>query len=308
MRVSRAVAGAGPLVAPPMNHPAVGTHLDLDLLRIFRVAAGKQGLAAIGTDTLLGRQFEELLTDRQMGVIPSLGAGVLRLLAPFPLRFLGVVLGIIQVVGAIAPRRGLGASPEEIGLELAFFTFELFDLLLQLGDAIAGHRDGDSSNIRPAGGVRGSRVGDARPRRGAQRLPGASSDQEDQLRGGVARATDWNQLAVHDQQALPKTAKKRKRLVAFRGSPALSMIQGRRPARHPSFFRGFSGAWTPRRADVIESAGEPLSSRREEPVDDGFGEGLPRNITILMHHKDLQFRAGCPPRNSFTEFQNGYIL
>ena len=138
MRVLRALAGAGPLVAPPMNHPAVGTHLDLDLLRIFRVATGKQGSAATGTDTLLGRQFEELLTNRQMGVIPSLGSGVLRLLAPFPLRFPGVVLGIIQVIGAIAPSRGLGASPEEIGLELAFFTFELFDFLLQLGDAVQG--------------------------------------------------------------------------------------------------------------------------------------------------------------------------
>jgi len=95
-------------------------------------------LAATGTDTLLGRQFEELLTNRRMGVIPSLGSAVLRLLAPFPLKFPGVVLGIVQVIGAIAPRRGLGASPEEIGLELAFFTFELFDFLLHLGDAVQG--------------------------------------------------------------------------------------------------------------------------------------------------------------------------
>ena len=26
-------------VPPPMNHPAVGTHLDLDLLRVFGVAS-----------------------------------------------------------------------------------------------------------------------------------------------------------------------------------------------------------------------------------------------------------------------------
>jgi hypothetical protein len=44
---------------------------------------------------LLRRQFENLLADRQVGVIPSLGCGVPRLLAPLPLRFLGVVLGII---------------------------------------------------------------------------------------------------------------------------------------------------------------------------------------------------------------------
>jgi hypothetical protein len=85
---------------------------------------------------LLGRQFEELVTNRQMRVIPSLGPGVLRLLAPFPLRVRGVLLGIVQVIGAIASRRGLGASPEEIGLELAFFTFELFDFPFQLGDAL----------------------------------------------------------------------------------------------------------------------------------------------------------------------------
>ena len=91
---------------------------------------GNKGLAAIGTHTSLGRQFEDLLADRQVGVIPSLGSGVLRLLAPFPLRSLGVVLGIIQMIGAIASSRVLGALPEKIRLELAFFPFELFDLLL----------------------------------------------------------------------------------------------------------------------------------------------------------------------------------
>jgi hypothetical protein len=73
-----------------------------------------------------------------MGVIPSLGSAVLRLLVPFPLKFPGVVLGNVEVIGAIAPRGGLGASPEEIGLELAFFTFELFDFLLHLGAAVQG--------------------------------------------------------------------------------------------------------------------------------------------------------------------------
>jgi hypothetical protein len=41
-------------------------------------------------------------------------------------------------MGAIVPRLGLGASSEEIGLELAVLTFELFDLLLQRGDAVEG--------------------------------------------------------------------------------------------------------------------------------------------------------------------------
>ena len=60
------------------------------------------------------------------------------MLAPFPLGSLGVVLGILQVIGAIVPRLGLGASSEEIGLELAFFAFEVFDVLLQRGDAAQG--------------------------------------------------------------------------------------------------------------------------------------------------------------------------
>src|SRR4051794_14824525 len=70
-----------------------------------------------------------------MGVISSLGTRVPRLLAPVPLGALGAVLGIIQVIGAIVARLGFGASSEEIVLELAFFAFKLFDLLLQRGDA-----------------------------------------------------------------------------------------------------------------------------------------------------------------------------
>ena len=60
------------------------------------------------------------------------------MLAPVPLGCLGVVLEIIQVIGAIVPRLGFGASSEQIGLELAFLAFELFDLLLQRGDAVEG--------------------------------------------------------------------------------------------------------------------------------------------------------------------------
>ena len=82
--------------------------------------------------------IEDFLADGQRGVIPSLGTRVPRLLAPVPLGCLGVVLGIIQVIGAIVPRLGFGASSEQIGLELAFLAFELFDLLLQRGDAVEG--------------------------------------------------------------------------------------------------------------------------------------------------------------------------
>src|SRR5262249_28323950 len=82
--------------------------------------------------------FDELLTDGQMGVIPSRGTRIPRLLAPVPLGGLGVVLRIIQVIGAVVPRLGFGASSEQIGLELAFLAFQLLDLLLQRGDAVEG--------------------------------------------------------------------------------------------------------------------------------------------------------------------------
>jgi hypothetical protein len=73
-----------------------------------------------------------------MGVISSLGTRVARLLAPVPLECPGVVLGILQVIGAIVPRSGFGAPSEPIGLELAFLALEVFDRLLQRGDAPEG--------------------------------------------------------------------------------------------------------------------------------------------------------------------------
>jgi hypothetical protein len=95
-------------------------------------------LATARAGTLLGRQFEGFLADMQMEVIPSLGTRVPWLLASIPLRAVEFVLGIFQVIGAILPRLGFGTSSEEIGLELAFFAFKLFDLLLQRGDAAEG--------------------------------------------------------------------------------------------------------------------------------------------------------------------------
>jgi hypothetical protein len=41
-------------------------------------------------------------------------------------------------MGAIVPRRGLGASSPEIGWELPFFPFEVVDLLFPRGDAAQG--------------------------------------------------------------------------------------------------------------------------------------------------------------------------
>src|ERR1700677_1391856 len=195
-----------------MQYSAVAARVDLDLLRIFRAATGKKGLAATRTGALLGRQFDELVTNLQMRVIPSFGSGVVRLLAPFPLRFLGIVLGIIQVIGAILSSRGLGTSPEKVGFELAFFTFELFDFLFQLGDALQGIAMAtfpisdllaefkvftlETLNL-------GAELRDFLAQRPYQ---------DHQLRGGVDRATDLYQLASHDHLGLPNTVEKGKGL------------------------------------------------------------------------------------------------
>ena len=79
---------------------------------------------------MLGGNFDGFLADRQPGIISPLGSMVLRLLAPFSLGMLGVVLGIVEAIGAILQRLGFGASSEEIGLELPLLTFELVVFLL----------------------------------------------------------------------------------------------------------------------------------------------------------------------------------
>jgi len=143
---------------------------------------------------VLGRQFDEFLTDGQRGVIASLGTGVARLLAPVPLGCPGVVLGIIQLMGAVIPRLGFGASSEQIGLELAFLALEVFDLLLQCGDAV----EGIAMTRLPISGLltefevlalQAIDFGVERADLSAQVL-----HQSDQRRGGVARANGTGAL------------------------------------------------------------------------------------------------------------------
>jgi len=95
-------------------------------------------LAAARADTLLGRQYEEFLADGPRGVIAALGAGVLWLLTPLPLGSLRVVPRIIEVMGAIVPGLGFGASSQPIGWELACLALKWFDLLLRRGAAVEG--------------------------------------------------------------------------------------------------------------------------------------------------------------------------
>ena len=150
-----------------------------------------------------------------MGIIPSLGARVLWLLAPFPLRFPRVVLGIVQVIRAIAPSCGLGASPEKVDFELAFFTFELFDFLIQLGDALQGIAMATFpiSDLLVELEVLALETLDLSAE--LRDLLAQGPYQDHQLPGGADRATVLYQLAVHDHLGLPNTAEKGNGLVSL---------------------------------------------------------------------------------------------
>jgi len=120
------------------------------------------------------------------------------LLTPFPLGSLRVVLGIIEIIGTIVPRLGLGASSKEIGLELAFLAFELFNLLLQAGDAVQGiaMTTLPISDLLTEFEVLALQALDLGTQRG--HVLAEILHQGDQLRDGVTPARDLNQLAVHD--------------------------------------------------------------------------------------------------------------
>jgi len=137
------------------------------------------------------------------------------LLTPFPLGSLRVVLGIIEIMGTIVPRLGLGASSKEIGLELAFFAFELFDLLLQTGDAAQGiaMTTLPISDLLTEFEVLALQALDLGTQGG--HVLAEIHHQSDQLRDGVTRATDLNQLAVHDHHALSEQPERWKGLVSI---------------------------------------------------------------------------------------------
>ena len=168
-------------------------------------------MTAVGADTLLVGQFDEFLTDRKGGIIPPLRSGIPRLLAPFPLGLLGVVLGIVQVIGPILQRRGLGASTEKIGLELAFLPVELFDLLFQLADAAHGITMATLpiASLLAQLEILALQVTDSVARRG--HVPVQILQRGHPLGGGVIGATDLSQLAVHSQLPLPKKSRIEKR-------------------------------------------------------------------------------------------------
>src|SRR5262249_4578770 len=151
------------------------------------------------------------LAGRQAGVIPPLGPGIARLLAPLPLGAPGVITGIVQVIRTILRWRGLAAPTEEFGLELPLLTAEFFDLLFQL----ANTGQGITMATLPIAGLLAQleilalQVSDS----GAQygHVPAQIVQRGHPIGGGVIGATDSSQLAVHSQLPLPEMSRSEKR-------------------------------------------------------------------------------------------------
>ncbi len=108
------------------------------------------------------------------------------------------------MIGAIASDRGLSASSEKIGFELAFFTLEFFDLPIQPGDPLQGIAMATSLIASILAELVfltvqalnfGSQFSDFL----AQRL-----HQGNQRRGGITAATELHQLTIHDYLGLPE--------------------------------------------------------------------------------------------------------
>ena len=164
-------------------------------------------MTAVGADTLLVGQIDEDLADRKRGIIPPLRSGIARLLAPLSSGPPRIVLGVVEVIGPILQRRGLGASAEEVGLKLAFLTLEVFDLLFQLADAAHGI----TMATLPIAGlltqpeVLALQVID--PVAQGSHVLAQILQQGHPLRGGMLGARDFSQLAVHSQLPLPQMSR-----------------------------------------------------------------------------------------------------
>src|SRR5450755_1891033 len=89
---------AGPLIATPMRHAAINMNFDLDLLGVFHPRCN-QRQAAVRAGAFGSRQFRRFFTNRQVTVVPALGAGPVTLLAAWPFR-LGLA-GVVELIGAI---------------------------------------------------------------------------------------------------------------------------------------------------------------------------------------------------------------
>jgi hypothetical protein len=110
---------------------------NLDLLGILGSTKDPR-LAAARTTALFLREFDELLANGQVRVIPSLGPWSLRLLPATPNRTLG--LGIFQIVAAVHSGRFFRATAEEVGLQLEILPGELVSFLFGGFKAFEGPR------------------------------------------------------------------------------------------------------------------------------------------------------------------------
>jgi hypothetical protein len=118
-----------------MDHSPIDFGLDLDLLGILGATIHEGSVAARAAALVLW-EFDAFLANGQVGVIPSLGARPLRLLATTPNGT--IQLGIFQIVCAVQSRGLFAATAEEVSLQLEIFTGKLVSFLLGGFEAFDG--------------------------------------------------------------------------------------------------------------------------------------------------------------------------
>ena len=132
---------ASPPVLPPMDHTAVGTDFDPGSAPNLPCRhGGSKTCPQRGQTHWTGANSRKLSRTGGMRIVPSLRSGVLWAVVHVSAGNPGSRLEDhpSHWSGFTAPSRVLGASSEEVGLQLAFLAFELFDFLLYRGDALQG--------------------------------------------------------------------------------------------------------------------------------------------------------------------------
>jgi hypothetical protein len=82
-RSPRGIAVAGRPIAMPSNLPPMGPHIDLQHFRVLRSRHHRRRLSAMWADQRFFRQRDELLLDRQMGIVAPTMSRMARLRTSF---------------------------------------------------------------------------------------------------------------------------------------------------------------------------------------------------------------------------------
>lgn len=112
-------------------------HFDLQQFRVLRARHPRRRLPADRTSPCFFRQGDELLLDRQMGIITPLVSGMTGL-RPAPVPSRRDLLGIEQIVGTVAAGGLLRLAAKKLALKRADLSLGLVKFLLQLLDPLDG--------------------------------------------------------------------------------------------------------------------------------------------------------------------------